>query len=229
MQRMFDDDAPTPEMLPATPENKRRLRKWIRSIEPGGSTHPLEAIQFALSLGPSAVFMLSDGAFASSAKDNLDDMFGENSKAGRLVGQNDRGQAPIHSFAYEDPQAKANMEALAALTGGRYRYIGPSDAQAGAGGAPAGAAPPPAAQADAGRDASAPQTAALAQRRPLAPHQRADAMLKHADQLRAEGKLEEALRAYQELVALFPLTPAGAAARGRLVQMWYTVRMNSRR
>ncbi len=126
MKRMFDESAGA-EMLAATPENRQRLAQWIASIEPRGGTHPLAATRFAMSLNPDAVFMLSDGDFNGWKPRSGGDMFRPNPRINELLGQAERRAVPIHSFAFEDPQAKANMEALASLTGGRFRYLEPPE------------------------------------------------------------------------------------------------------
>ncbi|MEE8452566.1 MAG: VWA domain-containing protein [Thermoguttaceae bacterium] len=217
VKRMFDETGDA-RMLEATPQNKRRLQKWLRSIHPRGGTDPHEAIRFAMRLKPSAVFMLSDGDFAGFSNNNADDVLGADSQVGELVGRDNRNPAPIHSFAYEDPQARKNMQALASLTGGRFRYIEPKPAGEQA---PAGAKPKPAALPQ--------QPPALAQQLRPSPRQQADAMLRGADELRDDGKLVVALENYRELIHQHPLTPAAATARGRIVQTLYAMRMDPRR
>ena len=63
---------------------------------------------------------------------------------------------------------------------------------------------------------------------PLWPRQWAEVMLGQADQLRDAGKHNEALWAYRRLINQYPMTPAAATARGRIVQLWNTVRFGQR-
>jgi len=227
MRRMFDDADKEPHMLPATPGNRQRLRKWLESITASGGTDPKESIRFAMSLRPSAVFLLSDGEFNGIT--NRSDLFGVDSPAGEII---DGSQGvPIHSFAYEDPNARRNMQTLAAMTGGQYRYIEPRSAQPGGGATsvanarPAGAA----GVAKSRRTGAAPlPQAAPAQPQAVTPWQQADAMLKDAERLADEGNLQGALLAYRNLVQQYPMTPAGAKARGRMAQLWNAVRMGRR-
>lgn len=51
------------KLITATLENKSRVIGWIRKLKPGGGTNPTAALELAGSLGPDAVFFLSDGAF----------------------------------------------------------------------------------------------------------------------------------------------------------------------
>ena len=53
-------------------------------------------------------------------------------------------------------------------------------------------------------------------------------MLKEAEKLRQEGKDNEAAQAYRNLMHQYPMTPAGAKARSRLVQLWNAKRMGRR-
>jgi hypothetical protein len=221
MLRMFDDADEPPRMLPATPENRQRLRKWLGSINADGGTQPKDAIRFAISLRPSAVFLLSDGEF--NGMTSRTDLFGADSPAGKIL---DGSQAvPIHSFAYEDPAARGNMQTLAALTGGQYRYIEPRPGPPDAGAMPAGAVP--VANAIPNGGVPLPETAPVPLEA-LTPWQRADAMLKAAEQLDAVGNANEALQMYRNVVYQYPMTPAGAKARGRIVQLWNAIRMGRR-
>ncbi len=217
MRRMFDETEPNPMMLAATPENKRRLRTWIKSVEPGGSTAPREAIRFAMSLRPHAMFLLSDGAFDSAVNGKKGNLFDDNSAAGQIVGQDE--VSPIHSFAYEDMQASANMRSLAALTGGQYRYL-----------------PPPGTnktrQTAAARPNSTGQIAALAEQPPsppLPPRQQAAALLRAADNLRDAGDVRKAVEEYRKIIRQYPLTSAGVSASGRVMQIMEKMRANGLR
>jgi len=225
MRRMFDETG-RPQMLEATPQNKRRLQEWLRTMGPGGGTNPRSAIQFALRMKPSAVFMLSDGAFDGFTNNSSGGVLGADSQVGQLVGRDNRDAAPIHSFAYEDPQAKANMQALASLTGGQFRYLKPMSpleiAKAEAAAKPVAAPQPPPIPPPA-------PPPALAQQPSLSERQQAEAMLQRADDLRDDGKLDAATQSYRELIHQHPLTPAAATARGRIVQTLHAMRMDPRR
>lgn len=44
-----------------------------------------------------------------------------------IVERRNQANAPIHTFAYEAPESKENMEILAQMTGGEYKYLPPAD------------------------------------------------------------------------------------------------------
>ena len=61
MRVMFELDAP--QMFQATDENRQRFRQWLRGVATDGGTNPRRSLAVGLDMTPSAIFMLSDGAF----------------------------------------------------------------------------------------------------------------------------------------------------------------------
>ncbi|MHB8899369.1 MAG: vWA domain-containing protein, partial [Thermoguttaceae bacterium] len=118
--RMFGDESPKPATIPATPQNKQRLREWIAQVEVGGSTDPREALFLALSIAPDAVFLLSDGDF-NPVTEHPCPLFEDNPEAEVLINRVNHSGIPIHTFAYEDPSSRERMEVVAQLTGGTYK------------------------------------------------------------------------------------------------------------
>ncbi|MEO1526793.1 MAG: hypothetical protein AAFX06_15260 [Planctomycetota bacterium] len=122
--RLFGTRA-EPACVPATEENKERLRRWLGKTAPDGNTDPRDALYQALKLQPSAVFMLSDGEFTEDAPVRIAGSLTGSSHelVGNLAQLSSRGLAPIHTVAYEDPKSKVNLQRLATLTGGTFRYV----------------------------------------------------------------------------------------------------------
>jgi hypothetical protein len=189
-RRMFDDDK-VPHMLPATPENKEKLRKWITTVHPGGNTDPREALYLGLALRPSAVFILSDGEFNGQRDGHRSSFFDGNLSAFEVVAGNNPGKAPIHSFAYEDPVNRKAMERLASETGGDFRYI-----------PPLGDEPPP-----------------PPPRVQMTDEQRAAGLLRLAATLERAGRTRVALLRYREIAAKYPATSAGKEAQARALKL----------
>jgi hypothetical protein len=129
-RRMFDDESLAPVTIPATPENKLRLREWLEAAEVGGGTDPREALFLALSIAPDAVFFLSDGDFNRVNGRRKNRLFAGDPEAEQLVERVNRTDTPVHTFAYEDPSSKRRMEDIAQLSGGDYRFIPPPDRDA---------------------------------------------------------------------------------------------------
>ncbi|HVA51212.1 MAG TPA: hypothetical protein VNH11_33025 [Pirellulales bacterium] len=119
-RRMFDDESVLPRALPATPENKRRLNAWLASVRTGESTDPRRALQLALKMRPSALFLLSDGRFDQQATSVFE-----------LIDRQKGARTPIHTIAYEDARSCRDLEQIARLTGGEYRFVPPPAHQIG--------------------------------------------------------------------------------------------------
>lgn len=65
-------DAPATGLVPATPDNKRKLRAWLETVEMcrgGQGIH--DAVKLAGSLEPDLVYLLSDGQMAGSVVDRV--------------------------------------------------------------------------------------------------------------------------------------------------------------
>jgi len=101
----------------ATEENRARCAEWLRTVDYGTGTEPLDALKRALKLKPDAIFLLCDGEFDTSVVRDI-------AKFNRASG------IPIHTLAFVDRKGEAVLQDLAAQNGGRYRYV-PPDTHAG--------------------------------------------------------------------------------------------------
>ena len=119
--QMFGEQRFHPQPIPATVENKARLSAWLAKAFHGGGTDPREALHVALQMNPSAIFMLSDGEFNGKKKQKRSKLLGGNSDAFSIVAAA-ANQVPIHAIAFEDKRSCANMELLAEMTNGEYRF-----------------------------------------------------------------------------------------------------------
>jgi len=196
-RRMFGDASPIPQMVQATPENKRALRQWLDNIQPGGDTDPRDALYLAFLLKPSAVFLLSDGDFNGHKHRHKCSLVRGNPRVDEVVAQSNGSGLPIHSFAYEDRDARARMSSLARQTGGVYRFIPPP-------GEPEETEAP----AVAARRSPAPAQPG----KPIPPEKRARQLLVLAEALESAGKRDKALERYLELIREFPDTQAAVRA-----------------
>lgn len=120
--QMFGQSDLTPMPVSATSENKQRLRKWLKTSYDGGSTDPRKALQIALRMRPSAIFMLSDGEFNGYQRQKEQGLLGGNSDAFSIVASAPI-KTPIHSIAFEDRSSRNNMKRLAEMTYGEFRFV----------------------------------------------------------------------------------------------------------
>jgi len=198
--RMLDDNSPLPQMLPATYENKLKLRTWLHGIKPGGGTDPRVALRLGLQMKPSALFLLSDGDFNGRRERSRRSILAGNPTVPEVVEQNNAGQSPIHTVAYEDESGRNRMYTLSTQTGGLYRYVAPS----------------------ANAKSTTGRSRAVAQTQPaqpsLTPAQRAEALLRLAEKLDSTGNRKKAVDRYREIIKEFPASGAAAEARKRMPQ-----------
>ncbi len=120
--QLFGRDDLLPRPVVATTENKERLKKWLSTTSQGGSTDPREALQVAMRMNPSAIFMLSDGEFNGKKRQTKDGLLGGNADAFAIV-EAASTKTPIHSIAFEDRRSRANMQRLADITAGEFRFV----------------------------------------------------------------------------------------------------------
>lgn len=120
--QMFGRSESLPEPVAATMENKKRLTYWLQSAFQGGGTDPREALRLAMRMNPSAIFMLSDGEFNGHKNQKQDKLFGGNADAFSIVATSST-DTPIHSIAFEDRSSRGNMQRLADMTNGEFRFV----------------------------------------------------------------------------------------------------------
>jgi hypothetical protein len=106
------DEQGQPQLMPATQENKERLRARLTSIRPDGGTDHVRALKAAFSLKPEAIFFLTDAERM------------EGTDAETLT----REAGPIRIQAIEfgdgpDTGGTSPLRDLATATGGSFRYL----------------------------------------------------------------------------------------------------------
>jgi hypothetical protein len=120
---MFDEPA-NKEMIPATYENKQRLRVWLAGVKPNGGTDPREALQHGMNILPDAIFLLSDGEF-SKFTPNQGWLDKQRASATEIVEQHHLSATPVHTVAYEDRKNRRTLELISNKTGGEHSYLPP--------------------------------------------------------------------------------------------------------
>ena len=112
---LFDPgDSHQRELLPATPENKRRASDFIASIYGYGRTRHVPPLEIALRMHPDVIFLLTDG-------EEKDDPSG--AELGRLRRLNDgRTKINVIQFVYQ-PRTDGSLARLAEESGGRHVFM----------------------------------------------------------------------------------------------------------
>ena len=101
------------DWLRATRDHKRRLRRWLNAVAPGGGTAPQSAIHqvFALPVRPDVVYFLTDGAIPEETVA----IFAEHNRQGRRV--------TVHTIAFGDRSGEALLRQISEQSGGTYRPV----------------------------------------------------------------------------------------------------------
>ena len=120
-RRLFNSKDSEPQMVAATKNNKVLLRRWIRAVKPTGGTYPQEALQIAIDMRPSAIFLLSDGRFSDGRARGVSAEV--KPRVRDLVARSDPGHVPIHTVAFEEPRSKENLREISNMTSGQFTYV----------------------------------------------------------------------------------------------------------
>jgi hypothetical protein len=101
---------PVMKMVPATDDNKQKLRSWLGTVEMCLKTKGVEAMQTAFALQPDVIYILGDGRFTD--------------RAGMMLVAPHRRRVPIHTLGMEvDAIGKREFQAIAKANRGTYRNV----------------------------------------------------------------------------------------------------------
>jgi hypothetical protein len=109
---VFTDPNGKPDLMPASAENKERVRTRLSAIEPIGGTDHMNALRAAFTLRPEVIFFLTDA----------------NELPQEQVRTLIEEAGPIRIQAIEfgtgpQPLSSGPIQRLAAVTGGQYRHV----------------------------------------------------------------------------------------------------------
>lgn len=105
------DPHPARGMVPATPPNRSRASRWIRTRQPASTTNPHLAIQQALEMKPDVIFLLTDG--------ELD----EPEEVQKMIRKYNKSGVSIHTIAFENPDGAATLKTIAEENKGTFRFV----------------------------------------------------------------------------------------------------------
>lgn len=91
-----------------------RVSRWLRSRTLGPATMPAEALHYALTLQPDAIFILSDGEL----QDNTLQMLRMNN-----IASGSKKQTPIHAIHLISESGMETLRQLAEDNGGTFRHV----------------------------------------------------------------------------------------------------------
>jgi hypothetical protein len=120
---LFDETGLFPATVPATLENKQRLRDWLAEVSTLDGTDPRDALHIGLNMRPHALFFLSDGEFNGRERTSI---FGAARTSVDAVVESampEQGKIPVHTIAFEDRTSERAMHKIAGATGGIHRFV----------------------------------------------------------------------------------------------------------
>jgi hypothetical protein len=109
------------EFCPPTPQHKKQLETWLKSIQLRSGTDPRVSLVKALKQYPTCVFLLSDGEF--NGVRYRSGKYGNKVTAVELAKRYNQSECPIHTIGLEDAANQADMTKIAEQSGGIYKFV----------------------------------------------------------------------------------------------------------
>jgi hypothetical protein len=103
-------DMRSAKLMAATPGNRTKVVKWIKTLEPNGDTAPEEAIERALKLKPQVIYFLTDGEIPDTTRDTAKKF-------------NHDHKTVIHTIAFVTEEGAAILRGIAKDNRGKYRFV----------------------------------------------------------------------------------------------------------
>jgi von Willebrand factor type A domain len=98
------------KLLAATPGNRTKVVKWIKTLEPNGDTAPEEAIERSLKLKPQVIYFLTDGEIPVTTRDTAKKF-------------NRDHKTVIHTIAFVTEEGADILRGIAKDNRGKYRFV----------------------------------------------------------------------------------------------------------
>ncbi len=114
-------------VLPATPENKRRVREFLDKFFPLGTPTAMPGLEFAFKQEVELVYLLADGDLSAPGNDAVVKYCNEQTKAGKTKINT---IAVVYKESKEKPENMEFVKALQAIaknSGGRFRIVSADD------------------------------------------------------------------------------------------------------
>ena len=119
--RIDDPQTPASRSVYATDENKAALRRWVMGISMQPGKWPEEALEFAFTLRPDCIYLLTDGEMSQRVVPLIQR---ENIVETLLDGPKPR--SIIHTVGFLSRAGEAQLKQIANSNGGQYRYVAPT-------------------------------------------------------------------------------------------------------
>ena len=97
-------------LMSATPANRAKVIKWIKTLHPDADTAPEEALKRALQLKPQVIFFLTDGEIPPMTRETAKEF-------------NHDHKTVIHTIAIGTEEGAEMLRAIAQDNGGKYHFV----------------------------------------------------------------------------------------------------------
>lgn len=98
------------KLTAATPGNRNKVLKWIKTLQPDGDTAPEDALERALKLKPQVIYFLTDGEIPPTTRDT----------AAKF---NREHKTVIHTIAFVTEEGAEMLRGIAKDNRGKYRFV----------------------------------------------------------------------------------------------------------
>jgi hypothetical protein len=109
---------PAARAMYAEPENVEHAKRWIDTIRIAKGAPPSDALEFAVSLEPDAIYLLTDG----DTKTDLAGFLREKNRIFDLI-EGEQVKVPIHAIAFYSLVGQQLMRTVAAENKGQFIYV----------------------------------------------------------------------------------------------------------
>lgn len=116
--RLGNASGPEPRSVYATDENKLALRRWAATISMQPGRWPEDGLEFAFTLRPDCIFLLTDGAMP----EYVPEMIGRNNIVETLL-DGPKPRSIIHTIGFHNPTGEAILSKIAKENSGTYHFV----------------------------------------------------------------------------------------------------------
>lgn len=103
-------DMRSAQLTPATPANRAKVVKWIKTLQADNDTAPEDALERALKLQPQVIYFLTDGEIPPTTPYTV-------------KGLNHAHKTLIHTIAFGTEDGAEMLRAIAQDNGGKYQFV----------------------------------------------------------------------------------------------------------
>jgi hypothetical protein len=98
------------KLTAATPGNRTKVIKWIKTLQPDGDTAPEDALERALKLKPQVIYFLTDGEIPATTRDTV-------------ARYNREHKIVVHTIAFVTEEGAEQLRGIAKDNKGKYRFV----------------------------------------------------------------------------------------------------------